>query len=95
MEGVEVATAGVSAKAIAGLWPFVVAYLRERITYEQLEKAFEWSMGDAGVALASRISYAVIFGPVFAWYLLARGVIGVIKASEEPGPRVLFQKNEA
>ena len=32
--------------------------------------------------LVSRISYATIFGPLFAWYLLARGVKGMVKIVE-------------
>ncbi len=45
-------------------------------------------MGEAGVALAARVSYAVVLGPVFAWYLLARGVIGLTQAAAwiESGP---------
>ncbi len=40
-------------------------------------------MGEAGVALAARVSYAVVLGPVFAWYLLARGVMGLTQAAAE------------
>lgn len=76
-------TAGVTAKAMTLLWPFVIAYLRHRITYDQLVQAFRRVMGETGVALAARVSYAVILGPMFAWYLLARGVIGVTRAATE------------
>ena len=49
---------------------------------------WRWPMGEAGVALAARVSYAVVLGPVFAWYLLARGVIGLTQAAAwiESGP---------
>jgi hypothetical protein len=40
-------------------------------------------MGEAGKALAARLSYAILLGPVFAWYLLARGVIILTKAGDE------------
>ncbi len=63
---------------IAALWSFVIAYLRNRITREQLNNVFEKVLGDSGVKLASRLSYATIFGPLFAWYLLARGVKGLV-----------------
>jgi hypothetical protein len=29
------------------------------------------------------VSYAVVLGPVFAWYLLARGVMGLTQAAAE------------
>lgn len=75
------AASGVVAGGVLGLWPFVVAYLRKRISQEQLEEAFRRVAGEAGVALAARLSYSMIFGPVFAWYLLARGVIGLSQAA--------------
>jgi len=58
-------------------------YLRGRISDEQLGAAFTKVLGDAGVALAARVSYAVVLGPVFAWYLLARGVMGLTQAATE------------
>ncbi|MFC1560509.1 hypothetical protein ACFL3W_01035 [Pseudomonadota bacterium] len=73
---------GVSIGAAAALWPFVVAYLRGFIEYEQLELVFEKVLGDAGVQLVSRIGYATLFGPLFAWYLLARGVKGLVSAAD-------------
>ena len=78
----EVVTAGVSAKAIASLYPFMMAYLRKRITQEQLNEAFEKVLGKAGVELASRLAWGFIFGTVFAWYLLARGVILIVQGAE-------------
>lgn len=73
---------GVSMGTIAALWPFFIAYKREKITYQQFEKAYKKVLGDAGVRLASRMSYAVVFGPIFAWYLLARGVKGIVVMAE-------------
>jgi hypothetical protein len=35
-------------------------------------------MGDSGVKLVSRLSWAVVLGPMFAWWLLARGVGGMV-----------------
>ena len=63
---------------MAALWPSVVAYLRDNITQEQMARVFEKVLGEVGISLASRISYALLFGPLFAWYLLARGVMGVL-----------------
>ena len=78
----DVVTAGVSAKAIASLYPFMMAYLRKRISQEQLNEAFEKVLGKAGVELASRLTWGFIFGTVFAWYLLARGVILIVQGAE-------------
>lgn len=81
-----VAGSGVAAGAAATLWPFMAAYLRNRITAEQLQEACVRVFGDSGKALATRLSYAVIFGPVFAWYLLARGTMGLVRMAEEQPP---------
>ncbi|MCL4688612.1 MAG: hypothetical protein KJ007_08575 [Burkholderiales bacterium] len=75
------AAAGVAAGATIGLWPFVVAYMRKRISQDQLEQACVKVFGQSGVSLASRLSYAALLGPLFAWYLLARGVMGLAKAA--------------
>lgn len=82
LDVIEAAGSGVALGAIASLWPFTVAYWRKRITQEQMEQAYERVLGDAGVALASRISYAVLLGPVFAWYLLARAVKAGLDVAE-------------
>ena len=67
---------------MAALWPFTVAYLRKRITYEQLEVVYMKILGDSGLKLVSRISYATILGPLFAWYLLARGVKVIVSTAD-------------
>jgi hypothetical protein len=82
IEATDVAAAGVSAKALGTIWPFVMAYIRKRIGQEQLERALVKVLGEAGVALASRLVWALIFGPVFAWYLLARSVLLLTQGAE-------------
>jgi len=66
----------------AALWPFVIAYMRGKISKERLNQVFEHVMGSAGVSLASRLSWATLLGPIFAWYLLARGVKGLVVMAE-------------
>ena len=78
----DVVVGGVTVGAMAALWPFVMAYLRKNITQEQMTRVFERALGELGVSLASRVSYGLLFGPVFAWYLLARGVLGIVKMAE-------------
>lgn len=78
----QVVIGGVTVGVVAALWPFVMAYLRGRVTKEQLEAVFERVLGESGVSLVSRITYATIFGPLFAWYLLAKGVKGAVVLAE-------------
>ena len=78
----QVVIGGVVVGTVAALWPFVSAYLRGRISKNKLEKVFEHTLGKSGIALASRLSYAIVFGPLFAWYLLARGVKGIVTMAE-------------
>lgn len=78
----EVTSGGVAARATVRLWPFVVAYLRKRISQDQLEQAFKRVLGDSGVSFASRMAYSLAFDAVFAWYLLARGTIKIVQAGQ-------------
>jgi len=78
----QVVIGGTTIGSAAALWPFVMAYLRGRITQEQLEKVFKHILGQVGVKLTSRVVYATVFGPLFAWYLLARGVKGLVVMAE-------------
>jgi len=71
------------AKGIATLWPFVIAHMRGRISEKKLSTAFDKVLGDTGGALASRIIWAMLLGPVFGWYLLARGVILITRSIEK------------
>jgi hypothetical protein len=93
----EVVIGGVTIGTIAALWPFTIAYLRKKITYDQLEIVYGNILGESGVKLVSRISYGTIIGPLFAWYLLARGIKGVAQILE-PGEinllEYLPQKNK-
>lgn len=86
----EVVVGGVTIGTAAALWPFVMAYLRGRISRESLDLVFKHVLGEAGVSLAARLTYATIFGPIFAWYLLARGVKGLVVMAE-PTSTVLIE----
>jgi hypothetical protein len=69
--------AGTSAAGVVQLWPFVAAYMRGRISRNELDAAFVKVLGDEGIKLAGRVAMAAVFGPIYAWYLLARGVVGM------------------
>lgn len=79
----EVALSGVAIGTMATIWPFAMAYFRKKITYEEFENILKYLIPDSGVMLASRISYALLFGPLFAWYLLARGVGKIVVGMDE------------
>ena len=74
-DALHVVAGGVVAKTAGSLWPFVAAYLRKRITKDQLNEALTRVLGQSGTALASRLVWALALGPVFAWYLLARSIL--------------------
>jgi len=74
-DALTVAGAGVGAYAFVTLWPFVVARIRNRIDAEQLETVCSKVLPETGKLLATRLSFALVFGPVYAWWLLARGVM--------------------
>jgi hypothetical protein len=75
IDAVAVAATGASVALLISLWPFVAAFLRQRIDRQQLQAACMAVLPDAGEKLASRIGYATVLGPVFAWWLLARGLM--------------------
>ena len=81
---------GVTMGSAAALWPFVMAYLRKKIDKEQLEIVFKHVLGEAGVKLVSYMVFAFLFGPLFAWYLLARGVKGLV-GMVEPTEKILLE----
>ena len=83
VSGASAAATSVAAVSVARLWPFVVARMRSRISEAQFDEALGRVLGTGGTQLASRLGWAVLLGPVFAWYLLARGVTLCVQAVEE------------
>jgi len=79
----EIAASGVISQSLVLLWPFTIAYLRKRISKDQLKQAFVKRLGKSGIALASRMTWAIVLGPVFAWYLLARSLILMSRGVEQ------------
>jgi hypothetical protein len=86
----QVIIGGVTIGSAAALWPYVIHYLRKKISYEQLETVFNHLLGEAGLKLVSRISYGFVFGPLFAWWLLARGIKGLVTMAE-PTNKILIE----
>ena len=74
---VEGVTAGTAAASLVHLWPYAIAYLRGKISKEELEKNFISILGEQGKELASRVALAAVLGPIYVWYLLAKAVMGL------------------
>lgn len=83
VEAAEVAVASTGTTAAVTLWPFVVAHVRGRIDGEQLTQVCTLLLPETGKVLASRLAYAAVLGPVFAWWLLARAVMSVGDSRDE------------
>ncbi|MCP4971384.1 MAG: hypothetical protein GY932_12435, partial [Arcobacter sp.] len=73
---------GVAISTAALLYPFTISYIRKKISYKQLTIVFEKVLKKQGLVLASRLSYSIVLGPIFAWYLLARGVKAIVSSTE-------------
>ncbi|MCU9839154.1 hypothetical protein OEZ49_15365 [Ruegeria sp. WL0004] len=69
------ALVGGAATTVAAIWPFVAAFIRGRITQDQLIVATQRVLPQGGVNLARRVVMAAAIGPLYAWWVLARGVM--------------------
>lgn len=65
---------GLTLAAFVSLYPFAVAWRKGAIDKEQFLRALSRVTGSTTNALASRLAFSVALGPVFGWYLMARGV---------------------
>ena len=72
---------GASLAAAAALWPFVAAWMRDRISREQLDAACLRILGASGRRIIPRLAGAIAFGPIYMWYALARGVMSLSDAA--------------
>ena len=70
--GVTATGAGVSLAATLSLWPFGVAFNRKKISKEKLIKACKIIFPKAGGELVKRIFFMATFGPIYAWYVIAK-----------------------
>jgi hypothetical protein len=76
-DGGKVVGAGAAVALTVSLWPFVVAYLRGKISSEYLKKACVHILGVSGERMAVKLLAFSTFGPVILWGLLATTVIQV------------------
>ena len=84
--------AGSAAAIIIRLWPFAAAYMRRRISKEHLQEIFIDVLGEGGLKLAGRVTMAAVFGPIYAWYLLARGIIELTSGDESDASSQVFAR---
>jgi len=64
------------------IWPFVAAYIRKKISKEQLIEAFSVCFGNTGITVAKRIITYAILGPLYAWYILAKMSTFLVKGAD-------------
>lgn len=72
---------GVAIGSLLALWPFVAAWLRKRISGDQLTEAFKRCLGQSGLRLAQRIIMSAAMGPIYIWYLLAKTSMTITAAA--------------
>ena len=70
----------------AVLWPITMAFVRKRITKDQYSEAAIAALGQNGKVMAARVIAAVAMGPVYAWFLLANGLNGLVDLVWEEEP---------
>jgi hypothetical protein len=86
IDATDVVSGGVAAAALIKLWPYVMGYMRGRLSRDKLSAACMRVLPESGKAFASRLVYAAALGPVFAWWLLARGVMLMTPTANEGEP---------
>ncbi len=84
--GLAVGTGGLR---VVLLWPIIASYLRGQSDYAALKSRLRAELGDAGMVLARRLALGAALGPVYVWYLLARGVMELTPTVCEDESRVL------
>jgi len=82
------AIAGVGIQVIL-LWPHVLRYMKRESTQEDLTEALQRELGAGGVRIAKRIVLGAAIGPLYVWWLLARGVMELVPKAEEGRPKTL------
>ena len=57
-----------------------MAFVRKRISKDQFSDAAVAALGQNGRVMAARVVAAVAMGPVYAWFLLANGLNGLVNS---------------
>ena len=89
------AAAGVAMATVVTLWPFVVGYMRKKITLEQLHMACKKVFPEIGKESMHRITFALILGPIYGWYVLATTAMSLTpRPQTELLPKYLEYKSQ-
>ncbi len=85
---------GGGASALVQAWPFFAAYARGRITAAQLSEVVKRIVPKAGARVARHVLLGAAIGPVYAWWIMARAVMGVVPSSKDsPAPTYVLRLN--
>ena len=82
------AVAGVGIQVIL-LWPHVLRYMKGESTQENLTETLQKELGTGGARIANRIILGAAIGPLYVWWLLARGVMELVPKADENIPKSL------
>ena len=96
LSGAAAVSMGVAGAAIISLWPFVVAYKRDKISIEHLKQACVKVFPKAGEELVYRLTLMAVFGPIYGWYVLAKTAISLTPKPDDTiqPKRLIYKKSE-
>ena len=80
LNATEIVLNGQVVGTFAVLWPITMAFVRKRISKDQFSDAAVAALGQNGRVMAARVVAAVAMGPVYAWFLLANGLNGLVNS---------------
>ena len=83
LSGAAAVSFGVAGATAFSLWPFVVAYKRNKISLEQLKKACEKVFPKAGEELVYRLTLMAVLGPIYGWYVIAKTAMKLTPAPKD------------
>ena len=87
LSGAAAVSFGVAGATAFSLWPFVVAYKRNKISLEQLKKACEKVFPKAGEELVYRLTLMVVLGPIYGWYVIAKTAMNLTPRPKDSPPK--------
>ena len=87
LSGTSAVSFGIAGATAFSLWPFVVAYKRNKISLEQLKKACEKVFPKAGEELVYRLTLMVVLGPIYGWYVIAKTAMNLTPRPKDSPPK--------
>ena len=87
LSGASAVSFGVAGATAFSLWPFVVAYKRNKISLEQLKQACEKVFPKAGEELVYRLTLMAVLGPIYGWYVIAKTAMKLTPRPKDSPPK--------